>query len=116
MAGLGEELVRLHLLKSKSLVHPGVKYFGAGDDIIEKPRYDESSKSVFINQDKYFQGIEPEVWKYHIGGYQVLEKYLKDRKNRQMTDPETYCKIAKAIGETIALQARIDLLYEECEC
>jgi hypothetical protein len=51
------------------------------------------------------------MWKYHIGGYQVLEKYLKDRKGRQMSDPATYCKIATAIAATIRIQEKLDSLY-----
>ena len=115
LAALGEELTQLHLLKSKSLNNPIVKYKGLGEDLIEKPVYNEENKCVFINGTKYFEGIDPEMWNYHIGGYQVLEKYLKDRKGRQMTDPATYCKIATSIALTIKIQERIDLIYLELE-
>ena len=111
MAAVGEELGQLHLLKSKALNHPGVKYRGQGEDLIEKPFYDEEHRCVFINDQKYFEGIEPEMWNYHIGGYQVLEKYLKDRKGRQMTDPAAYCKIAAAVAATIVIQKKLDPLY-----
>jgi hypothetical protein len=40
-----------------------------------------------------------------------MQKYLKDRKGRQMTDPVTYCRIATAISETIKIQKGIDSLY-----
>jgi len=115
LADLGEELAQLHLLKSKSLNNPMVKYKRLGEDLIEKPKYDEKNSCVFINGTKYFKGIEPGMWEYHIGGYQVLEKYLKDRKGRQMSDPATYCKIATAIAGTIKIQERIDLLYIKAE-
>jgi hypothetical protein len=26
--------------------------------------------------------VPPEIWAFHIGGYEVLHKYLKDRKGR----------------------------------
>jgi len=115
MAELGEELVQLHLLKHKSLNHPIAKYRGKGEDMIEKPRYDEERSAVFINKEKYFEGITPEMWNYHIGGYQVLEKYLKDRRGRQMREPVTYCKIATAIDTTIGLQKKIDAVYPKTE-
>ena len=51
------------------------------------------------------------MWKYHIGGYQVLEKYLKDRKGRQMSEPKIYCQIASAISATIKIQESIEPLY-----
>jgi len=49
----------------------------AKNDRIEKVKYDEETGRIYINDDKYFEGVEPEVWHYHIGGYQVLYKYLK---------------------------------------
>ncbi len=115
MATLGEELAQLHLLNSKTLNNPLVKYKGLGEDLIEKPVYKEEHRCVFINGQKYFEGIEPEMWKYHIGGYQVLEKYLKDRKGRQMADPATYCKIATAIGGTLKIQEKLDPLFLTAE-
>ncbi|MCX6276548.1 MAG: DNA methyltransferase, partial [Bacteroidetes bacterium] len=54
MAVLGEELGKLHLLKSKALDKPVVKFRGIGEDVIEKPAYDEKNNSVFINGKKYF--------------------------------------------------------------
>jgi predicted helicase len=115
MAAVGEELTELHLLKSKSLSKPIVKYKGTGEDLIEKPVFDAEREAVFINDTKHFDGITESMWNYHIGGYQVLEKYLKDRKGRQMTDPATYCKIATAIQSTIVLQAKADEVFDEIE-
>jgi hypothetical protein len=115
LAELGNELADLHLLKSKTLDLPIVKYWGQGEDLIEKPVYEADNRRVCINAGKYFEGITPEMWNYHIGGYKVLEKYLKDRKGRQMTDPATYCKITTAIAETIKIQHTIDGLFGEVE-
>jgi predicted helicase len=115
MAGLGKELSELHLLKSKTLNNPIIKYRGSGEDTIEKPVYDEQRQSVFINPTKYFEGVSQEVWEYHIGGYQVMLKYLKDRRGRQMNDPATYCRIATAISTTIEIQEKLDPLFSEIE-
>jgi predicted helicase len=115
LAELGEQLTELHLLKSKSLNKPVAKYKGKGDDRVEKPKYDEERQMVFINEKNYFEGISTEVWNYHIGGYQVMEKYLKDRKGRLMEDPGHYCKMATALQETILVQQKIDLLFKEVE-
>lgn len=115
-AKLGEELTELHLLKHKSLNHPSTKYFGKGEsDTIEKPLYNADEQKVYINDSRYFDNISVEVWNYHIGGYQVMEKYLKDRKGRQMDDPAHYCKMATSIAETIKLQKQIDILFKEIE-
>ena len=50
------------------------------------------------------------VWNFHIGGYQVCEKWLKDRKGRQLSadDIAHYQKIVVALAETIRLMAEID--------
>lgn len=114
LAALGEELIQLHLLKHKSLSKPIAKFRGSGEDMIEKVAYD-GKENVFINPKKYFEGIIPEVWNYQIGGYQVMEKFLKDRKGRHMTDAETYCRIATTIKFTIDIQQEIDKFYEKAE-
>ena len=33
-----------------------------------------------------FRGVPEEVWNFHIGGYQVCEKWLKDRKGRTLSE------------------------------
>lgn len=115
MAEIGEELTELHLMKHKALNKPICKYKGAGEDFIEKPTYNEEAQSIFINKTKYFENISPEVWNYHIGGYQVLEKYLKDRKGRQIDDPATYCKIVTSVFLTIEIQKKCDKLFPAIE-
>lgn len=113
---LGNELIELHLLKHKALNNPIVKYRGKGnEDAIEKPNYDETKEIVHINEHRYFENIAPEVWNYQIGGYQVMEKYLKDRKGRQMDDPQHYCKMGTSIAKTIELQKEIDTLFPKIE-
>lgn len=65
---------------------------------------------VCINQQQYFEGISPEVWEFHIGGYQVLSKWLKDRKGRKLTweDQRHYQKIVIALKETMRLMQETD--------
>jgi predicted helicase len=116
MGGLGKELADLHLLKSPALDPPIAKYQGNGtNDRIEKITYKEDEQRIYINKDKYFEGIAPEVWSYHIGGYQVLQKYLKDRKGRNMDGAPRYCRIVTALSKTIEVQKQIDEIYPEVE-
>ena len=116
IASLGKRLIDLHLLKSPSLDQPTVKYEGQGDDhTIAKPVFNEQEKRVYINKTHYFEGVELEAWKYQIGGYQVMDKYLKDRKGRKMDDPRHYIHIATALAKTIEIQAEIDAIYPEVE-
>ena len=62
-----------------------------------------------------FGGVPEPFWKFHIGGYQVCEKWLKDRKGRTLSqDDITHCqKIVVALSETIRLMAEIDRVIDE---
>ena len=50
------------------------------------------------------------VWEFHVGGYQVCEKWLKDRKGRKLTydDTQHYQKVVVSLSETIRLMKEID--------
>jgi hypothetical protein len=111
MARLGERLKDLHLLRSEELEDSTVRFQGTGDDIIRFRRYDPDQKRLYINKDKYFENLDPEVWHYQIGGYQVLDKYIKDRKDQPLTDPRHIIRIATALAKTIEIQREIDMLY-----
>jgi len=111
---IGQELIKLHLLEAKILEDekqwPGFPV--KGDSVVAKgyPKYvahaDEPQKGkVYINKDQYFEGIRPEIWEFYIGGYQVCEKWLKDRRERTLSydDINHYQKVVVALGETIQL-------------
>ncbi len=112
---LGKQLADLHLLRAKELDKSISKFQGKGNNKVEKPKYE--IEKVWINKEQYFDGIKEEVWQYQIGGYQVCEKWLKDRKERTLTLDEikTYCKIVTALSKTIELQIEIDKYFEEAE-
>src|SRR5579884_658212 len=113
----GKALVELHLLKSAELNSPMARFQGKGDHRVEKLRYDEGEQRVYINAAQYFEGIEKEVWEYQIGGYQVLEKWLKDRKKKvlSLAEIQHYCRVATALKRTIEIQEEIDRLYPDIE-
>lgn len=109
LAELGKELADIHLLKSPRLSPPLARYQGGGsNDMVESIMYDEHNGTVQINPDKHFEGITPELWNYHIGGYQVLHKYLKDRKGKSIADPIHFCRMVTVLAISIDFQARID--------
>jgi len=117
MAGYGKKLVDLHLLKSTELNPLIAKFEGRGNNKVEKLKYDEEKKRVYINKSQYFEGIVREVWQYQIGGYQVLNKWLKDRKRRTLSleDIKHYCRIVTSLQKTIKIQQEIDNAYLEVE-
>lgn len=117
LAKLGEQLVNLHLLKSSELSKPIAKFTGKGECYIEKREFHSDQKRVYINDSQYFEGIEPEVWNYYIGGYHILDKWLKGRKGRALSpdDIKHYCKIVTTLRKTIEIQREIDKLYPRVE-
>ncbi len=112
---LGRRIADLHLLKSKELEKTISKFPVEGSAKVEKPIYD--NERVRINKEQYFDGIKEEVWLYQIGGYQVCNKWLKDRKGKTLTldEIQTYCKIVTALSKTIELQNEIDKHFHEVE-
>lgn len=112
LSELGKRLADLHLLKSRELDESISKFPIAGSNKVENVRY--LNDIVWINKEQYFDGIKEEVWQYQIGGYQVCDKWLKDRKGRTLSVEEirTYCKIVTALSKTIALQNEIDTHFE----
>ena len=122
LASLGERLVALHLLRSPELDPPVARFQGQGDNQVARTqsqgfRYDPKRERVYVNKNQYFEPVPLELWEYQIGGYQVLEKWLKDRRDRRLSLDEikTYCRVVTAIQRTITLQEEIDALYPEAE-
>ena len=62
---------------------------------------------VWINTEQYFDNAPPEVREFHVGGYQVCQKWLKDRK-LSYDHLKHYQHIVSAIRETIRPMAEID--------
>ncbi len=113
IASYGIRLIDLHLLKSPDLESSVARFPIAGSNEVEKPFYEEKNSRIYINKDQYFEEIPMQVWKYMIGGYQVCEKWLKDRRGRTLSNAEIlhYLKIVTAISKTIEIQSEIDELY-----
>jgi len=106
----GGELVALHLMESPKLAELITTFPEKGSNVVEKVRYTDANRRVWINGVQYFEGAPREIWEFHIGGYQVLEKWLKDRKGRELSwdDLQHYQKIVVALKETLRLMDEID--------
>ncbi len=114
LAQLGGELTTLHLLESPKLAQPITELVGSRNPEVEKISW--SQHTVWVNkaQTTGFQGVREDVWNFHIGGYQVCEKWLKDRKGRTLSKDDIvhYQKIVVALSETIRLMAEIDRVID----
>ena len=127
LAEAGRDLLVLHLLESPKLGEPITSYTGPRNP--EVGRVGWSDGTVWLDAGKTsareghratmpgtigFHGVPEEVWDFHIGGYQVCHKWLKDRKGRTLSDEDIahYQKIVVAQNETIRLMAEIDEVIE----
>lgn len=116
---LGTRLVALHLMEADA--RPAADFPAAGSNTVEQVRYTAPGENghaegrVWINREQYFAGVAPEVWNFHVGGYQVCQKWLKDRKGRTLSydDLAHYRRVAAALAETMRLMADIDETIDE---
>ncbi|NWJ96753.1 MAG: DNA methyltransferase, partial [Chloroflexi bacterium] len=118
LCGLGEKLVALHLMEQAGPSFDTPAYPESGSNTVELVKYVEPITNgelqqpgrVYLNKQQYFEGVPPNVWGFHIGGYQVCEKWLKDRKGRTLTYDELnhYQGIVAALAETSRLMTAID--------
>jgi hypothetical protein len=122
LAAFGARLTALHLLMSPELDPPSCRFEGEGDSRIAKGkkaglRYEPDEQRVYINPTQYFAPVPEAVWTYQVGGYQVCEKWLKDRQERRLEvdDIRTYCRIVTALKLTLGIQQEINALYPRAE-
>ncbi|WP_120877496.1 type ISP restriction/modification enzyme [Helicobacter pylori] len=119
---LGIELIGLHVLNEESLNYSfeklkdatiGESYYIEAhkpDSIIKKPSHNE--QRLYINHSAYFRGESQEIYDYRIGGYGVLDKYLKSHKN-EPCDFDHVTRIIKVIARTIEIQKTLGLLTSD---
>jgi predicted helicase len=131
---LGRELAALHLLESPDVNQFITRYPVPGDNRVEKgyPKFTietefgeqefalrnsvsiagrvQRSGRVHINPTQYFDGVPQDGWEFYVGGYQVLDKWLKDRRGRQLSydDLTHYQRVVVALQRTMELMAAID--------
>ncbi|GAA8298567.1 hypothetical protein HpNP132_08120 [Helicobacter pylori] len=119
---LGIELIGLHVLNQESLNYSFEKlkdatigeswYKEAHDRIIKKLSYNEPEQRLYINHSAYFRGVSQEIYDYRIGGYGVLDKYLKSHKN-EPCDFDHVSNIIKVIARTIEIQKTLGFLTSD---
>jgi len=115
LARKGRELVALHLLNEEQAPQINqfvTKFRKPGTNVVEKVEYDPGKRHVRINKEQYFEDVSAETWSFQIGGYQVCEKWLKDRKGRKLSydDTQHWQRVVVALTETRRLMEEIDAL------
>src|SRR5690554_2536587 len=116
---LGGEIRQIHLLESPTVEQYITQYPIDGDNFVNRkitkssPGYvadNETYGKVYINDHQYFDKVPLVAWEFYIGGYQLAQKWLKDRRGRtlEFDDILHYQKIIVALSETDRLMKEID--------
>lgn len=112
LSDIGFGLIQAHLLKNQ-IPSPIGSFEGAGNNEVNKPLWKE--EKLYINQNQYFDKVAESLYNFQIGGYKVLDKYLKDRKESVLT-PEEINRFIQVIGTlefTTSQMDKIDELVKE---
>ena len=105
----GAQLRKLHLMEDAAIGAAPYQFIGLGDSVVAKVAFKPLGEkdglvtgAVYINATQAFQDVPEISWNFYIGGYQPAQKWLKDRKGRQLTfeDIKHYQKIIKILSET----------------
>jgi hypothetical protein len=112
LSELGWGLVQAHLLRELP-EGTTVSYHGKGDHLVETVKYAPEEQIIAINGTQCFRPVPAELWEFQIGGYEVLEKYLKSRKRRSLSLDEInhVAAIASSLSYSIKQIAKIEGAY-----
>jgi len=106
LAELGRELIDMHLLRVKMEVT--TEFDAQGSNVVEFVKH--NNERISINENQFFEGVPDGVWEFCIGGYQVLDKWLKSRKGRELSSGEIehFLQIVEVIKKTLEYMKEID--------
>jgi hypothetical protein len=110
LAQIGETLISLHCMSSDYLLDVPRRFEGTSDFVMGKARWLDRSihierlNEVIDNSNvSRFYDVDEDIWNYQVGGSKVCEKWLKDRRNRVVTQDEIehFERILRAIELSI---------------
>ena len=106
---LGRELRELHLMHNRLDVE-NIAYVPGTNSLVEVPKY--KSGSIIINKTgAHFINVPVEIWNMGVGGYQPLQKWLKDRKGDFLSanEIEHYIQMIAILIETKKIVSKIKI-------
>lgn len=112
LSALGWELAETHLMRRVPPRGLAASMEG-GSNLVEKVRWSEAEEKVWINASQGFAKVPRRVWEFTIGGYQVIDKYLKSRRGRilSLNEIENVEKVANILDFTADQMVKIDAAY-----
>ena len=112
LSKMGWDLVQVHLMKKLTRLKLG-DFSGKGNNVVEVVRYSPNEQAIHINKTQHFAPVPEDVWNFHIGGYQVLDKWFKSRKGRELLHDDLVHvgNVVDALSFTVSQMGLIDTEY-----
>ena len=60
----------------------------------------DTTYDVYLNERAYWRNVPAGVWNYHLGGYQVLKKWLSYREQRVLDRALTVREVWRSFAQT----------------
>jgi len=117
MPGKGKVVERHYTPKEQALLNEGATQSGLTlDQALEQ--LGETTFDIYLNDVAYWSNIPRNVWNYHVGGYQVIKKWLSYREKEilgrglKMEEVHEVMNMARRISAITLLQPALDENYE----
>lgn len=79
----------------------------------------QSTGDLYLNDRVFFRNVPEDVWRYELGGYPVLKKWLDNRDARRrdnrpllLSEKEYFRAMVHRIAALLSLRQRLNELYE----
>ncbi len=118
IAEVGQKLITVHLMEEIPDSDIAETYDGeVGKNTVERVKFQKVKNvgRVYINKTNYFEHIPKDIFEFYIGGYKVIEKYLKERKGKdlQIEEIQQVKNIAKILAFTMEKMEKLDELTKK---
>ncbi len=109
ISGKGTLLRKLHLMDVAAIGKTPYRFVGDGNNVVDKPKFKDGH--IWINETTHFADVPEVSWAFFVGGYQPAQKWLKDRKGRELgiEDVKHYQRILKVLSETDRIMQTITM-------
>lgn len=110
---VGMELIRLHLMEPECELDKKAYTVSLKDSKVGK--YHLDNEKLYLNNESYIAGVAETIWNMYIGGYQPIQKWLKERKGIELSseDINHLLSIIEILRKTREQMDILNSIYED---
>ena len=118
MPGKGKLTEREYTEEERQAIMEGAKALGISEEEAFN-RLGETTFDVYLNDVGYWRNVPKGVWRYYIGGYQVIKKWLSYREKRMLgrgisiDEAVEVRDMARRLVAIILLEPKLDANYRK---